>query len=75
MLKVLFAALKYDYGRPQSGLSVEHTNFYDCLRQMSDISAEFFAVDEQTMSYGRDAMNAAIKELGLIHKGWTPVAK
>jgi len=29
-------------------------------------------IDEK---YGRDAMNAAIKELGLIHKGWTPVAK
>ena len=57
MLKVLFAALKYDYGRPEAGLSVEHTNFYDCLRQMSDVSADFFAVDEQTLAFGRDQMN------------------
>lgn len=57
MIKVLFAALKYDYGQPQRGLSVEHTNFYDCMRQMSDVQAEFFGVDEQTIAYGRDAMN------------------
>lgn len=57
MLKVLFAALKYDYGRPTGGLSVEHTNFYDCLRQMSDVKAEFFAVDEETWAGGREAMN------------------
>jgi hypothetical protein len=50
MLKVLFASLKYDYGKPQNGLSVENTNFYDCLRQMSDVQVEFFAIDEQTLA-------------------------
>lgn len=56
-MKVLFAALKYDYGRPNNGLSVEHTNFYDCLRQMSDVQAEFFGVDEVMLSSNRDEMN------------------
>ncbi len=57
MLKVLFAALKYDYGRPQSGLSVEHTSFYDCLHQMSDVNADFFGVDESMLSTSREEMN------------------
>jgi spore maturation protein CgeB len=57
MLKILFAAAKFDYGKPRNGLSVEHSNFYDCLRQMSGIQADFFAIDEQMMAYGRDAMN------------------
>ena len=61
MLKVLFAALKYDYGRPQSGLSVEHTNFYDCLRQMPGVSAEFFPVDEEMLASGRSSMNQKLK--------------
>lgn len=60
MLKVLFAALKYDYGKPGRGLSVEHTNFYDCLSQMSDIQAEFFGVDELMLSSNRDEMNAKL---------------
>jgi spore maturation protein CgeB len=57
MLKVLFAAFKYDYGKPQRGLSVEYTNFYDCLRQMPNVQADFFAVDENTRTFGREQMN------------------
>ncbi len=56
MLKVLFAALKYDYGQPQRGLSVEHTNFYDCLSQMSDVEADFFGIDEAMLSENREEM-------------------
>lgn len=62
MIKVLFAALKYDYGRPQSGLSVEHTNFYDSLEQMSDVEADFFGVDEVMQNSGRDEMNRLLIE-------------
>jgi spore maturation protein CgeB len=62
MIKVLFAALKYDYGRPQRGLSVEHTNFYDCLSQMSDVETEFFGVDETMLSFSRDEMNQKLIE-------------
>ncbi len=57
MLKVLFAALKYDYGQKDRGLSVEHTNFYDCLSKMPDVEADFFAVDEEAWEAGRDSMN------------------
>ncbi len=57
MIKVLFAALKYDYGRPEAGLSVEHTNFYHCLKQMEGVEAEFYSVDENTLEVGRDEMN------------------
>ena len=62
MLKVLFASIKYDYGKRENGLSVEYTNFYDCLKQMSDVQAEFFAVDEQAWALGRDDMNKKLIE-------------
>lgn len=57
MIKVLFTALKYDYGRPEDGLSVEYTNFYDCLSHMPEVQADFFAVDEEAWVGGRDEMN------------------
>src|ERR1700722_18979873 len=56
-MKVLFAALKYDYGNPKNGLSMEYTNFYDALKHMPGVEAEFFGVDEQTLAFGRDEMN------------------
>lgn len=55
-MKVLFAALKYDYGRPKNGLSVEYTNFFDTVSNMPGVEAEFFAVDEHTIAIGKKAM-------------------
>lgn len=31
---ILYVAMKYDYGRPESGYSFEHYNFYDALHHM-----------------------------------------
>jgi spore maturation protein CgeB len=56
-MKVLFATLKYDYGRPNNGLSVEYTNFFDALNNMKGIDAEFFAIDEYTAKVGKKAAN------------------
>lgn len=56
-MKVLFAALKYDYGRPKNGLSVEYTNFFDALNNMKGVEAEFFAIDEYTAKIGKKATN------------------
>ena len=33
-MKILYAAMKYDYGKRERGFSFEHWNFYDSLRQM-----------------------------------------
>lgn len=56
-MNVLFAGLKYDYGKEENGLSVEYTNFYDALRRMPGVEAEFFAIDEHTVKLGYDAAN------------------
>ncbi len=57
MIKVLFAALKYDYGNPKNGLSVEYTNFYDALKHMAGVEADFFGIDEETAKLGYDEAN------------------
>ena len=57
-MKVLFCALKYDYGKPKNGLSVEYTNFFDSLSHMRGVEAEFFAIDEYTAKLGKSAANA-----------------
>jgi spore maturation protein CgeB len=56
-MKVIFAALKYDYGDPQRGPSFEYTNFYDTLKNMSGIEVELWPIDELTMQYGKEEMN------------------
>ena len=60
MLRVLFAGLKFDYGRPGLGLSLEHRNFYDSLKSMEGVQVDFYAVDEEMLSVGRDKMNAEL---------------
>ena len=68
MLKVLFAGFKYEYGRPSWGLShIEYQNFFGTLRQMPNLAASFFAVDEIMLKDGREEMNrqliAQVQEL------------
>ena len=62
-MKVLFAALKYDYGRPQNGLSVEYTNFYDALKHIQGVEADFFAIDEETAKLGYDEANKLLVQM------------
>src|SRR4029453_13454502 len=33
-MRILYVALKYDYGNPQQGHSFEHHNFFDSLNRM-----------------------------------------
>jgi len=56
-MKVLFCCLKYEYGRPDWGLSFEYQNFYQVLKTMEGIEAESFFVDEKILEAGRDVMN------------------
>ncbi len=57
MTKILFCSFKYDYGKPSLGLSMEYANFFDALKRMPGVEAEFFATDEQTSALGREEMN------------------
>lgn len=59
-LRVLFVALKYDYGIPERGPSYEYTNFFDTLRRMRGVEATLFAFDERMRQRGRKRMNAEL---------------
>jgi spore maturation protein CgeB len=61
-MKVLFAALKHDYGNPALGLSVEYTNFFDVLSHMNGVEAEFFSIDEYTAKLGKNGANSFLLE-------------
>ncbi|MCL5666500.1 MAG: glycosyltransferase [Patescibacteria group bacterium] len=58
MLRILFCGFKYEYGRPELGLSaIEYRAFYKTLEAMEGVEAEFFAIDELMRQAGRDEMN------------------
>jgi spore maturation protein CgeB len=61
-MRILYAAMKYDYGQPTQGLSFEHYNFYESLLDMGhDIL--YFDVGTLTRERGRDAMNRRLLEV------------
>jgi len=59
-MKVLFCGLKYDYMKPEAGLSFENLNFYKVLEKMEGVEASAFWVDETMQAVGRDEMNAQL---------------
>ena len=61
-MRILYLALKYDYGRPEQGYSFEHYNFYDALRHLG---GEILYFDFMTLleRYGRAAMNRRLWEV------------
>ena len=63
-MKILYIAMKYDYGDPQRGFSFEHYNFYDSLVKMNNGSNEivYFPFDEVASKVGRDEMNKQLLE-------------
>ena len=56
-MRVLFCGLKYEYGKPEAGLSFEYQNFFGTLCGMEGTQADFFAIDEVMREHGRDGMN------------------
>ena len=60
MLKILFCALKNEYGDPKRGTSMEDKSFFGVLRNMEGIEAEYFPMDELLVQMGRDEMNARL---------------
>jgi len=57
-MKILFCALKYEYGNPLAGFaSIEYGAFYATLKRMPGIEVEYFPMDEIISQIGRDRMN------------------
>jgi len=58
-MKILYIAMKYDYGDPGRGLSFEHYNFYDSLVKMDGEKHKiiYFPFDEVMRSIGKGEMN------------------
>jgi spore maturation protein CgeB len=66
-VRILYVAMKHDYGRPEQGLSFEHCNFYDSLVHMGcDIL--YFDFMALTQQHGRDWMNRRLVEVAAAEK-------
>ena len=61
-MRILYTAMKYDYGRPEQGFSFEHCNFYDSLAHMGH---DILYFDFMTLlkERGREAMNRRLVEV------------
>lgn len=61
-MKILYAAMKYDYGKPEQGFSFEHSNFYESLSRMGHevIYFDFMSLLQES---GRDGMNSKLKKM------------
>lgn len=61
-MKILYIALKYDYGKKARGLGFEHYNFYDTLCRMQGARHQivYFPIDEVMDELGQEAMNAKL---------------
>jgi len=66
-MKILYAALKYDYGDPRRGLSFEHYNFFDSLLNMGH-DLIYFDFASVARDRGREFMNRRLLELVTVEK-------
>jgi spore maturation protein CgeB len=66
-MRILYAAMKYDYGKPEQGFSFEHYNFYHALLSMGH---DILYFDYMTLmqQHGRDGMNRRLKEVVKLEK-------
>lgn len=61
-MKILYAAMKWDYGKPEQGYSFEHQTFYEALASMGH-EIIYFDFPSLSRELGRDAMNRRLWEL------------
>jgi spore maturation protein CgeB len=61
-LRILYVAMKYDYGKQEQGYSFEHCNFYESIREMghSIIYFDFMTLMQQ---HSREWMNIRLIEV------------
>jgi len=62
MLKIIYAAAKYDYMDSARGYSFEHCNFYETLCKMPGVEVIYFPY-ERIYEVGKEKMNAELEEL------------
>ncbi len=57
-MKVLFAALQYEHGRPELGpSSIEYQTFFETLKNMPGVQASFFGTDDGLIEAKRNELN------------------
>ena len=61
-MRILHAALKWDYGRPEQGYSFEHQTFYEALVGMGH-DVIYFDYPSLSHELGREAMNRRLWEI------------
>ena len=66
-MRILYVAMKYDYGRRNQGPSFEHYNFYDCLLQMGH-DIVYFDFMTLMQEHGRTWMNNRLMEVAKNEK-------
>lgn len=66
-MRILYAALRWDYGKPEQGNSFEHDTFYEALHSMGH-ELLYFDFGSLIRDKGRDAMNAYLWELVLAEQ-------
>jgi spore maturation protein CgeB len=61
-VRILYVAMKYDYGKPERGLSFEHWNFYDSLARMGHdlLYFDFMTLYQER---GRESMNRRLLDV------------
>ena len=61
-LRIIYVAMKYDYGKPEQGYSFEHCNLYESLQHMGHeiIYFDFMSLMQQ---HGREWMNNRLLEV------------
>lgn len=69
-MKILYVALKYEYGEPALGFSFEHYNLYDTLVKMNGGENEviYFPIDQGLKEFGYEGMNKKLLELAIKEK-------
>ena len=61
-MRILYVAMKYDYGKPEQGYSFEHYNFYHSLLHMGHdiIYFDFMTLMQE---HGKEWMNSRLLEI------------
>ena len=66
-MRILYVAMKYDYGKPEQGYSFEHYNFYDSLHHMGH-KIIYFDFMTLMQKHGRKRMNDLLLETVMKEK-------
>ncbi len=66
-MDILYVGMKYEYGKPERGLSFEHYNFFDSLHHLGH-NILYFDFPTLLKKYGRDRMNRRLSEITAAEK-------